>query len=101
MDAVPLLSTKLYAPPPRPELVPRARLLRRLDDGVQPGVRLVFVSAPAGYGKTTLVSNYLSESEVLAAWLSLYEVDDDPVRFLPYLCAALHRIVPEVQVTPA
>jgi ATP/maltotriose-dependent transcriptional regulator MalT len=101
MDAVPLLSTKLYAPPPRPELVPRARLLRRLDDGLQPGVRLVLVSAPAGYGKTTLVSNWLSESGVHAAWLSLDEGDDDPVRFLQYLCAALHRIVPAVQVTPA
>jgi LuxR family maltose regulon positive regulatory protein len=101
MDAVPLLSTKLYAPPPRRELVPRPRLLRRLDDGLQPGVRLVLVSAPAGYGKTTLVSNWLSESGVDAAWLSLDEGDDDPVRFLQYLCAALHSIIPAVQAAPA
>jgi len=100
MDAVPLLATKLYTPPPRPELVPRPRLLRRLDEGLQAGMRLVLVSAPAGYGKTTLVSNWLRESHVDAAWLSLDEGDNDPIRFLQYLGAALQTIVPALQIVP-
>ena len=95
-----LLATKLYTPPPRPELVPRPRLLQRLDEGLEPGVRLVLVSAPAGYGKTTLVSNWLRESHVDAAWLSLDEGDNDPIRFLQYLGAALQTIVPALQVIP-
>lgn len=101
MDTMPFLSTKLYVPPPRRELVPRPRLIRRLDEGLEPGARLVLVSAPAGYGKTTLVSNWLHETGLDAGWLSLDEGDDDPVRFLLYLCAALQRVVPAVQVTPA
>jgi LuxR family maltose regulon positive regulatory protein len=99
MDTVPLLSTKLYAPPPRRELVPRRRLLRRLDEGLQPGIRLVLVSAPAGYGKTTLVSSWLREIGLDAAWLSLDEGNDNPVRFLQYFCAALQSIVSAAQVT--
>ena len=100
MDAAPLLATKLYAPPPRPELVPRPRLLKRLDEGLQPGMRLILVSAPAGYGKTTLVSNWLREGRVDAAWLSLDEGDNDPTCFLQYLGAALQAIVPALQITP-
>jgi len=98
MDAVPLLATKLYTPPPRKELVPRPRLLQRLDEGLQPGVRLVLISAPAGYGKTTLVSNWLRESHMDAAWLSLDEGDNDPIRFLQYLGAALQTFVPALQI---
>jgi LuxR family maltose regulon positive regulatory protein len=100
MDAAPLLATKLYTPPPRPEMVPRPRLLRRLDEGLQPGLRLVLVSAPAGYGKTTLVSNWLRDSRVDAAWLSLDEGDNDPIGFLQYLGAALRIIIPAAQIVP-
>ena len=81
-------------------MVPRPRLLRRLDEGLQPGMRLVLVSAPAGYGKTTLVSNWLRESHVNAAWLSLDEGDNDPRCFLQYLGAALETIVPALQIVP-
>jgi LuxR family maltose regulon positive regulatory protein len=51
-----LLQTKLYIQPPRPNLVPRPRLVRRLEEGLNLGHRLVLVSAPAGFGKTTLLS---------------------------------------------
>jgi len=91
----PLLQTKLYIPPVRPELVPRTRLIERLDAGLDLGHRLTLVSAPAGFGKTTLLSEWvrgLGERRGAAtrvAWLSLDEGDNDPVRFLAYLAAAL------------
>ena len=58
-SGTPLLATELYAPSARPDLVVLPRLLRRLDQGL--GSRLILVSAPAGYGKTTLVSTWLAE----------------------------------------
>jgi len=84
---IPLLATKLYAPPARPGLVARPRLLLRLDRGLD--ARLILVSAPAGYGKTTLVSAWLAERRFASAWLSLDAGDNDPARFLGYLMAAL------------
>ena len=95
--APPILATKLYIPPPRPRVVPRPRLIERLNDGPhrRPGVTLI--SAPAGFGKTTLVSEWVAggerlEPKVRAAWLSLDEGDNDPRRFLVYLVAALQTI---------
>ena len=85
-----LLATKLYIPPVRSERVPRPRLIERLDTGLRG--KLTLVSAPAGYGKTTLVSDWIARSQVPAAWLSLDASDNDPVRFLTYLIAALQRI---------
>ncbi len=83
-----LLSTKLYIPPARPELVPRPRLSQRLGEGL--ARRLTLVCAPAGFGKTTLVSEWLRTlAGVSAAWLTLDEEDNDPARFLDYLIAAL------------
>lgn len=97
MPAPLLLTTKLYMPPPRPNLVPRPDLLRRLDEGLQPGKRLILVSAPAGYGKTTLVSNWLRGNPASFAWLSMDEGDEDPMRFLQYCVAALQQIVPHLR----
>ncbi len=57
----PLLVTKLYAPHRRPDLVSRRRLLAQLDVGLQQQCRLTLISAPAGYGKTTLVSSWISD----------------------------------------
>jgi LuxR family maltose regulon positive regulatory protein len=85
-----LLKTKLHIPPIRPELVPRPRLAELLNAGLHR--KLTLVSAPAGYGKTTLVSNWLSGVEGPSTWLSLDENDNDPARFLTYLLAALQRI---------
>ncbi len=81
------LSTKLYIPPVRPNLMPRPRLFDRLVPTTTN--RLVLVSAPAGYGKTTLISSWLAEIKCPVGWLSLDENDNDPVRFLQYLIRAL------------
>ncbi|MGD8855663.1 MAG: LuxR C-terminal-related transcriptional regulator [Chloroflexota bacterium] len=101
-----MLQTKLYLPIPRPDRVPRPRLTGLLDSALQPGGKLVLISAPAGSGKTTLVSAWLQalarpEASEIAplpihrpCWLSLDESDNDLVRFLVYLAAALERAAP-------
>jgi len=101
--ATPLLKTKLYIPPVRPELVSRPRLIERLNVGVNR--KLTLVSAPAGFGKTTLLSHWISDFGPDAqsaieysairnrvAWLSLDEGDNDPARFLAYFIAALQMV---------
>lgn len=92
--SAPLLTTKLYTPSPRPvqRLVPRLRLTRRLDEGLQLGHKLTLVSAPAGFGKTTLVSEWVHRVKLPVAWLSLDEGDNDAPRFLSYIVAALQAI---------
>jgi LuxR family maltose regulon positive regulatory protein len=89
-----LLQTKLYIPPTSPELISRPRLFERLNEGLTR--KLTLIAAPAGFGKTTLVSDWLQQVDLPAAWLSLDEGDNDPSRFLAYLVAALQRI--EVQI---
>ena len=89
-----LLTTKLYIPPVRPELVPRPRLIERLNEGMTR--KLILVSAPAGFGKTTLVTEWLSSAEHPFTWLSLDENDNDPARFTVYLLAALQKIDPSI-----
>src|SRR6516225_1747832 len=88
----PILATKLYIPRPRPNMVSRPRLLERLNEGLH--CNLTLISAPAGFGKTTLVSAWVAFIERPAAWLSLDEGDHDPARFLTYLVAALQTIAP-------
>ncbi len=113
IPAVPILGTKLYIPPPPARVVLRTRLIERLTEGVSagraPGV--ILISAPAGFGKTTLVSEWIAALTTLtrpfgspsppgrgegvrAAWLSLDEGDSDPTRFLTYLVAAFQTIEP-------
>lgn len=94
-----LLHTKLFIPSPRPDLVYRSRLIKRLDQGLQPGCKLNLLSAPAGYGKTTLVSNWLSTLNYPIAWLSLDAEDNDLRRFWTYVIAALQSIQPELGQT--
>lgn len=96
MDA-PILATKLFIPPPPLKGVPRPRLIERLKEGLHR--KLSLISAPAGFGKTSLVSEWVV-SELAAAsgwqiaWLSLDEADSDPARFLTYLAAALRAVTP-------
>lgn len=85
-----LLKTKLHNPPIRPDLVPRPTLMERLNAGLHR--KLTLVSAPAGSGKTTLISAWLHSSDRASTWLSLDEGDNDPVRFFAYLIAALQVI---------
>ncbi len=86
----PLLLTKLFIPPPRPNIVLRPRLIERLNEGLQR--KLSLISAPAGFGKTTLVSEWIANCGSQVAWLSLDEGDKDLVCFLSYLIAALQTI---------
>jgi LuxR family maltose regulon positive regulatory protein len=90
----PLLATKLHVPRPRAQLVPRAHLLERLHHGVER--TLTLVSAPAGFGKTTLIAQWLKERGMPVAWLYLEAEDNDPTRFLSYLIAALQTLDAQV-----
>jgi LuxR family maltose regulon positive regulatory protein len=92
--STPLLATKLYIPPVRTEWVRRPRLIQYLDEGLRRGHRLTLISAPAGSGKTSLVSAWAGQAETPFAWFSLDEDDNAPVRFLIYLIAALQTIDP-------
>jgi LuxR family transcriptional regulator, maltose regulon positive regulatory protein len=91
-----LLGTKLHLPVPRRELVPRPRLtkLLRLDERSMP--RLVVVAAPAGFGKTTLMSQWIADTDCRVAWLSLDPDDSDLRRFLTHLVAALQAQAKQV-----
>ena len=85
-----LLTTKLFIPTTRPELVSRPRLIEQLNDGLHR--KMTLISAPAGFGKTTLVSEWVATCEQPVTWLSLDDGDNDPTRFLTYLIAALQKI---------
>ena len=88
----PLLLTKLFIPPPRHTRVFRPRLVERLNAGLAAGSRLTLISAAAGFGKTTLVSEWIAGCQRPVAWLSLDEADNDLARFLIYLIAALQTL---------
>jgi len=89
-----ILATKLFIPAHRPSVVTRPRLIERLNDGLYR--KLTLISAPAGFGKTTLVSEWLAGCGRPAAWLSLDEGDSDPTRFLRYFVAALQTIAAHI-----
>lgn len=89
-----ILTTKLYIPATRSEIVSRPHLIKRLNHGLR--TRLTLVCAPAGFGKTTIISEWLSQCDYPSTWLSLDEQDNDPVRFLMYVIAALQTIEPRI-----
>jgi LuxR family maltose regulon positive regulatory protein len=89
-----ILATKLHTPSLRPKIVPRPRLLTRLQAGLRG--KLTLVSAPAGFGKTTLISAWLKGHSGQTAWLSLDPQDNEPDHFLLYLVAAIRRAHPEL-----
>ena len=103
----PLLKTKLYIPPPRPNLVMRPRLQQQVSDGLHG--KLTLVSAPPGFGKTTLLSDWIhqntpvvkpantnGDSSLKFAWLSLDEQDNDAMRFWTYVITALDNVQPNL-----
>ena len=103
---MPLLTTKLYIPQNPGDFLSRPRLLERLNQGLSH--KLTLISAPAGFGKTTLAGDWvaclhtsqsngkLSDQRARVAWLVLDENDNDPIRFLTYLVAALQRVEPTI-----
>jgi LuxR family maltose regulon positive regulatory protein len=104
--SAPVLATKLYIPPPRPNAVLRPRLIARLNEGLAVGRKLTLISAPAGFGKTTLVSEWIPTLTpsplplgeglgVRVAWLSLDENDSDLAQFIVYFVAAMQTSAPQ------
>ncbi|MBN1836465.1 MAG: hypothetical protein JW820_11485 [Spirochaetales bacterium] len=90
----PLLKTKINIPPLRPELVDRPRLVERIEQSLHG--KLTLVSAPAGFGKTTLLVAWAGRCPRPVAWLTLEDSDNDPARFIAYCLAALQVIHPEL-----
>jgi LuxR family maltose regulon positive regulatory protein len=95
---IPLLKTKLYIPPGRPDLVSRPRLVERLEESVRLGCKLTIVCAPAGFGKTTLLSEWIAGCRTQArfAWVSLDEGDNDATLFWCYVITALQTLEPTI-----
>ncbi len=91
-----LLATKVHAPPLHGNLVKRANLFARLNEGIARGCRLTLISAPAGYGKSTLLSEWQAQADLPVAWLSLEKSENIPARFWGYFVAALNTL-PQVQ----
>ena len=89
-----LLATKLFIPPARPKAVLRPQLFKRLNQGLDN--KLILISAPAGFGKTTLLSEWVASCSLPVAWLSLDEGDSDPSRFIAYLVASLQTLAPNI-----
>ncbi|WP_307609937.1 LuxR C-terminal-related transcriptional regulator [Pseudarthrobacter sp. W1I19] len=97
----PVLATKLFVPAPRPQITSRPRLFKRLTDDLSASRKLSLVCAPAGFGKSTLLSEWITQRrrqhpDVCIAWLSLDAHDNDPSRFLAYVVAALQGVDPEI-----
>ncbi|MFD3165203.1 LuxR C-terminal-related transcriptional regulator [Herpetosiphon sp. NSE202] len=91
---IPILATKLHLPQPRPNGVARPHLIARLEAAQHCGLRLI--SAPAGFGKSSLLSEWQASTQQQVAWLALDEGDNDPSRFFSYLVHAIQTIVPTV-----
>ena len=88
--STPVLATKLYIPPPRAKIVPRPHLVDRLNEGLHR--KLTIISAPAGFGKTTLLSEWIPKSPRCVTWLSLDEADKDETRFWTYFIYSLQEL---------
>ncbi len=89
-----MLLTKLHIPPAGNNVVHRSELFEKLNSGLSR--KLILVSAPAGYGKTTLISDWISQSKIPAAWLSLDNGDNDPAVFLSYIISGIQSIHKEI-----
>jgi LuxR family transcriptional regulator, maltose regulon positive regulatory protein len=92
--STPILTTKLYIPTLRSKAVLRPRLVDLMNEGLKN--KLTLISAPAGFGKTTLLSQWIASHERPVAWLSLDKEDNDAMRFLAYVISALQKIAKNV-----
>jgi LuxR family maltose regulon positive regulatory protein len=95
--STPVLATKLFAPPLRPQLVARPRLTGQLDTTLDAGHRLTLVSAPAGFGKTTVLGDWLAhlaqhQPHIRVGWLSLDDADNDLTRLMTHVLASLDNV---------
>lgn len=89
--ALPIITTKIKIPPARAKILPRPRVFARLDAGKKR--KLTLISAPAGYGKTTLLSEWAHQTKNVVAWISLDENDNDLGQFISYIAAALQVVI--------
>ena len=87
---IPLLATKLFIPSVKTQLVARPQLLQRLDEAAEQ--KLILVTAPAGYGKTTLLASWVAQQDRRVAWVSLDQSENDPLSFVAYIVGALQNI---------
>ncbi|WPR70375.1 LuxR C-terminal-related transcriptional regulator [Flavobacterium sp. NG2] len=88
-----MLLTKLHIPSLGKNLIQRSYLFKKLNEGLNR--KLILISAPAGFGKTTLISDWINEYKILTAWVSLEKGDSDPVEFLNYIIAGIQTISSE------
>lgn len=98
-----LLRTKIQLPPPRARHIPRERLIRQLNQGLQIDARLTLVSAPAGFGKSSCLvawAHQQRQSGASVAWYALDERDNDPARFAAYLLGAFQQADPPLPALP-
>ena len=91
-----LLTAKLRVPALRADHVPRPRLVESLNRGLELGPRLLLVSAPPGYGKTTLLGEWANQGKYRFGWLTLDEGDNDPSQFWNYAANALAAHIPNL-----
>ncbi|HVN55952.1 MAG TPA: LuxR C-terminal-related transcriptional regulator [Anaerolineaceae bacterium] len=96
MDSSQLLHTKISVPVLPEQRIARQPLFEKLEMGIHPDARLTLISAPAGFGKTTLVNSLVRSFTLPTAWLSLDERDNDPMRFFAYLIAAFQAVEPTI-----
>lgn len=94
--ATPILATKFFIPPPPSKVVVRSRLVKQLTEGLITGHKLTLISAPAGFGKSTLVSEWIANCGQQVAWLSLDENDNNAERFLIYVISTLQTVSPNL-----
>jgi len=93
-NRLPITRTKILIPRRRADLLTRQRLLDQMSGFIDQ--KLVIVAAPAGYGKTSLLVDFLQQNpQIPAAWLSLDPLDQDPLRFISHLVASIQFIFPE------
>jgi len=94
--ATPILATKFFIPPPPSKVVVRSRLVKQLTEGLITGRKLTLISAPAGFGKSTLVSEWIVNCGQQVAWLSLDENDNSAERFLIYVISTMRTVSPNL-----